>query len=75
MTASSLNSCRPALPKSSPAAEGRQDELTPRALANWLLHKAENRYSLAEMARRMSAMGMPDAAVQVAGLVERVAKR
>jgi UDP-N-acetylglucosamine:LPS N-acetylglucosamine transferase len=49
--------------------------LTPRALANWLLHKAENRYSLAEMARRMSAMGMPDAAVQVAELVERVAKR
>ena len=57
------------------AAEGRQDELAPRALANWLLHKAENRYSLAEMAQRMSALGMPDAAVQVADLVERVAKR
>jgi UDP-N-acetylglucosamine--N-acetylmuramyl-(pentapeptide) pyrophosphoryl-undecaprenol N-acetylglucosamine transferase len=57
------------------AAEGRQDELAPRALANWLLHKAENRYSLAEMARRMNAMGMPDAAAKVADLVERVAKR
>ena len=57
------------------AAEGRQDELTPRALANWLLHKAENRYSLAEMARRMGAMGMPDVADKVADLVERIAKR
>jgi UDP-N-acetylglucosamine:LPS N-acetylglucosamine transferase len=57
------------------AAEGRQDELTPRALANWLLHKAENRYSLAEMSRRMSAMGMPDAAAKVADLVEQVAKK
>ena len=56
-------------------AEGCQDELAPRALANWLLHKAENRYSLAEMARRMGAMGMPDAAAKVADLVERVAKR
>ena len=57
------------------AAEGRQNELTPRTLANWLLHKAENRYSLAEMARKISALAVPDAAAKVADLVERVARR
>ena len=57
------------------AAEGRQDELTPRTLANWLLHKAENRYSLAEMSRRISALATPDAAAKVADLVERAAAR
>ena len=56
------------------AAEGRQDELSPRSLANWLLHKAENRDSVADMARRMSALGCPKAAANVADLVERVAK-
>ena len=56
------------------AAEGRQDELSPRSLANWLLHKAENKYSIAEMARRMSALRRPDAASKVADLVERVAR-
>ena len=55
------------------AVEGRQDELTPRSLANWLLHKAENRYSLAEMSRRMGALGRPDAAAKVADLVEKTA--
>lgn len=56
------------------AAEGRQDELSPRSLANWLLHKAENRYSMAEMSRKMSSLACPDAAARVADLVERVAK-
>lgn len=56
------------------AAEGRQDELSPRALANWLLRKAENRSSIAEMAKRMIGLGRPDAAAAVADLVERVAK-
>jgi UDP-N-acetylglucosamine--N-acetylmuramyl-(pentapeptide) pyrophosphoryl-undecaprenol N-acetylglucosamine transferase len=56
------------------AAEGRQDVLSPKSLANWLLHKAENRYSLAEMSRRMCAMGRPDAAARVADIVESVAK-
>ncbi len=56
------------------AAEGRQDVLSPRSLANWLLHKAENKYSIAEMARRMSALRCPDAASNVADLVERVAR-
>lgn len=56
------------------AAEGRQDKLSPRFLANWLLHKAENRDSVADMARRMSALGCPKAAANVADLVERVAK-
>lgn len=56
------------------AAEGRQNELSPRSLANWLLHKAENRYSIAEMSRKMSSLACPDAAVRVADLVERVAR-
>ncbi len=56
------------------AAEGRQDELSPRSLANWLLHKAENRQSVEEMARRMGALGRPDAAAKVADLVESVAR-
>lgn len=56
------------------AAEGRQDELSPRSLANWLLHKAENRYSMAEMSRKMSSLACPDAAARVADLIERVAK-
>ena len=57
------------------AVEGRQNELTPRTLANWLLHKAENRYSLAEMSRKISALAVPDAAAKVADLVERAARR
>lgn len=56
------------------AAEGRQNELSPRSLANWLLHKAENRYSIAEMSRKMSSLACPDAAARVADLVERVAR-
>ena len=56
------------------AAEGIQDELTPRALSNWLLHKAENRDSLAKMAEGMRALARPEAADRVADLVERIAK-
>ena len=56
------------------AVEGKQDELTPRAIANWLLHKANNPVSLAEMSKRMRAMSCADAAARVADLVERMAK-
>lgn len=56
------------------AAEGRQDELSSRSLANWLLRKAENSASLAEMARCMREMGCADAAAKVADLVERIAQ-
>ena len=56
------------------AAEGLQTDLTPRALSNWLRHKAENPGALADMAERMRAIAGPDAAVRLADLVERVAK-
>lgn len=54
-------------------AEGVQAELKPRALANWLLKKAENPVSLANMATKMKSLARPDAAARVADLVESVA--
>ena len=56
------------------AAEGLQAELTPRALANWLRHKAENPESLAKMAEQMRAISRSDAAARLADLVERIAR-
>lgn len=55
------------------AAEGVQQSLKPRALANWLLNKAMNPVSLAEMSAKMRSMAIPDAASRVADLVERLA--
>ena len=56
------------------AAEGRQEDLTPRALANYILDKAAHPAKLAQMAERMRLMATPDAAAKVADLVERCAK-
>ena len=56
------------------AVEGLQAELTPRALSNWLRHKAEDPRSLAAMADRMRAIARPDAAARLADLVEQMAK-
>lgn len=56
------------------AAEGSQNELTPGALSKWLFHKAVHKESLAEMARCMKSISMPDAAGRVADLVERIAR-
>ena len=53
------------------ADEGKQDELTPRSLANYILNKAEHPYLLMRMAERMRSMSVPDAARRVADLVER----
>ncbi len=55
-------------------AEGSQNELTPGALSKWLFHKAVHKESLAEMARCMKSISMPDAAGRVADLVERIAR-
>ena len=55
------------------AAEGVQESLTPRALANWLFHKAMHPESLLEMSRNMKALGRADAASRVADLVEKLA--
>ncbi len=53
------------------ADAGRQDMLTPRALANYILNKVEHPHLLMKMAERMRAMAIPDAARRVADLVER----
>ena len=55
------------------AAEGKQEELSPKALAGWLLRKAENRDSMARMSKGMLSLARPDAADRVADLVERAA--
>ena len=57
------------------AAEGLQDELTPRALANWLNNKAQHPETLEKMANQMRLISCPDAAARLADLVERVAER
>lgn len=55
------------------ADEGEQDSLTPRALANWILHKIDHPGALAMMAEKMAALGEPAAAAKTADLVEKYA--
>jgi len=55
------------------ADEGIQDSLTPRALANYILHKMLHSDELAEMALAMRKAATPDAAAKVADLVEQKA--
>lgn len=52
---------------------GDQQALTPRALANWILHKIEHPQVLEKMAAQMRKLAQPDAADNVADLVERYA--
>jgi UDP-N-acetylglucosamine--N-acetylmuramyl-(pentapeptide) pyrophosphoryl-undecaprenol N-acetylglucosamine transferase len=52
---------------------GDQQALTPRALANWILHKIEHPQVLEKMAAEMRKLAQPDAADNVADLVERYA--
>ena len=54
------------------ADEGIQDKLTPRALANWIVHKAVNPAALAKKGAAMLAASTPNAAARVADMVERV---
>ncbi len=54
------------------AAEGLQAELTPRALANWILKRVEEPAALEAMAAKMAALAQPDAAGKVANLMEKV---
>ncbi len=54
------------------ADEGIQDALTPRALANYIIHKIEHPEELSKKAAAMRAMSIPDAAAKVADLMERV---
>ena len=56
--------------RSGGADEGIQDSLTPRALANYILHKMLNPAELAKKALAMQNAAVPDAAARVADLVE-----
>ena len=53
------------------ADEGIQETLTPRALANYILHKIDHPEELAKKASAMKAMAVPNAAAKVADLLER----
>ena len=53
------------------ADEGIQETLTPRALANYILHKIDHPEELAKKASAMKAMSVPNAAAKVADLLER----
>lgn len=55
------------------ADEGMQDVLTPRALANFILHKIDHPEELARKAAAMHTLAAPDAADKVADLVEQAA--
>ena len=59
--------------RSGGADEGIQDSLTPRALANYILHKMLNPAELAKKALAMHNAAVPDAAARVADLVEQKA--
>ncbi len=56
------------------ADEGVQDQLSPRTLANYILHKIDSPASLAQKAEKMKALGTPDAAAKVADLVEKACR-
>ena len=53
------------------ADEGKQDEITPRAIANYILNKVSHPHVLMRMAERMKSLATPDAAQRVADLVEK----
>ena len=53
------------------ADEGKQDEITPRAIANYILNKVSHPHILMRMAERMKSLATPEAAQRVADLVER----
>ena len=59
--------------KSGGADEGIQDSLTPRALANYIMHKMLNPSELAQKALAMRSAAVPDAAAKVADVVEQKA--
>ncbi len=59
--------------KAGGADEGIQDGLTPRALANYILHKMLHPEELAKKSQAMRNAAMPDAAAKVADLVEQKA--
>ena len=56
------------------ADEGIQAALTPRALANYVLHKITHPEELSKKAAAMLAMAVPDAASKVADLIEQLQK-
>ena len=63
-----------AFAKCGAADVGIQAALTPRALANYILHKTAQADALAKMEEAMKALATPDAAARVADLVEQNAR-
>lgn len=58
-----------ALVKKGAADEGVQESMTPRKLANYIVHKITNPECLAKKAAAMAAAAMPDAAARVADVL------
>ena len=56
------------------ADEGTQESLTPRSIANYILHKFDSPASLAQKAEAMKKSAQPQAAAKVADIVERLAR-
>lgn len=65
-----FNAC--ALVTKGAADEGIQDSLTPRAIANYIVHKAQHPEELAAKSAAMTAFARPDAAARVADLLETI---
>ena len=63
-----------ALVKKGAADEGMQDALTPRAIANYILHKAEHPEELEKKSAGMKAFSTPDAAARVADILEQACR-
>lgn len=57
--------------KAGAAFEGRQEALTPRSIANWILHKINRPETLEKFRTGMRMMATPDAAARVADIVEK----
>ena len=63
-----------ALVKKGAADEGAQETLTPRSIANYILHKVRHPEQLAKKAVAMKATATPDAAARVADILERACR-
>ncbi len=59
--------------KAGAAFEGRQESLTPRSIANWILQKIDHPEALDPLKDGMHRMATPDAAARVADIVQSAA--
>lgn len=63
-----------ALVNAGAADEGKQDSLSPRAIANYILHKVAHPEVLEKRSAAMKSVATPDAAARVADILERVCR-